>query len=59
MNNRECPELCVLTDVLSSGLRWRLSDYEAMLRAELAILAIPELPSQQLWRRDTLHSQPF
>ncbi len=32
-------ELCTLTDSLSSGIRWRMRDYEAMLRAELVMLA--------------------
>jgi hypothetical protein len=32
-------ELCALTDSLTSSIRWRMRDYEAILRAELEILA--------------------
>jgi hypothetical protein len=32
-------ELCALTDSLASSIRWRMRDYEAILRAELEILA--------------------
>jgi hypothetical protein len=35
-------ELCPLTDSLTSSIRWRMRDYEAILRAELAILAGPD-----------------
>jgi hypothetical protein len=35
-------ELCSLTDSLSSSIRWRMRDYEAILRAELEILAEPD-----------------
>jgi hypothetical protein len=35
-------ELCALTDSLASSIRWRMRDYEAILRAELAILAEPD-----------------
>jgi hypothetical protein len=35
-------ELCALTDSLTSSIRWRMRDYEAILRAELAILAEPD-----------------
>ena len=34
-------ELCALTDSLTSSIRWRMRDYEAILRAELEILAEP------------------
>ncbi len=32
-------ELCALTDSLTSSIRWRMRDYEAILKAELEILA--------------------
>jgi hypothetical protein len=35
-------ELCALTDSLASSIRWRMRDYEAILRAELEILAEPD-----------------
>jgi hypothetical protein len=35
-------ELCSLTDSLSSSIRWRMRDYEAILRAELEILTEPD-----------------
>jgi hypothetical protein len=35
-------ELCALTDSLTSRIRWRMRDYESILRAELAMLAAPE-----------------
>lgn len=35
-------ELCALTDSLTSTIRWRMRDYEAILRAELEILAEPD-----------------
>jgi hypothetical protein len=34
--------MCVLTDSSQSAIRWRLCDYEAMLRTELQILAAQE-----------------
>jgi hypothetical protein len=39
-------ELCFLTDSLPSAIRWRLKDYEAMLKAELRILS-----AEPAWRR--------
>jgi len=35
-------DLCALTDSLVSSIRWRMRDYEAILRAELEILAEPD-----------------
>jgi hypothetical protein len=35
-------ELCALTDSLTSSIRWRMRDYEAILRAELEILTEPD-----------------
>ena len=34
-------ELCPLTDSLASSIRWRMRDYESILRAELELLAAP------------------
>ena len=38
-------ELCFLTDSLPSAIRWRLEDYEAMLKAELRMLS-----AEPAWR---------
>ena len=43
-------ELCALTDSLASSIRWRMRDYEAILRAELALLAEPELTESRAQR---------
>jgi hypothetical protein len=39
-------ELCALTDSLTSSIRWRLRDYQAILKAELEILAGPDAEAQ-------------
>lgn len=36
-------EFCALTDSLTSRIRWRMRDYQAILRAELEILAEPDV----------------
>ena len=41
--HRELDEICTLTDSPPSAIHWRLKDYAAILRAELAILAAPDL----------------
>jgi hypothetical protein len=41
--HRELDEICALTDSPPSAIHWRLKDYAAILRAELAILAAPDL----------------
>jgi hypothetical protein len=40
-------ELCALTDSLASSIRWRMRDYEAILRAQLEILAEPYAARRQ------------
>jgi hypothetical protein len=53
--------LCLLTDSLPSAIRWRLCDYEAMLKEELRILAAQESrllrahPPRHLPKRATGH----
>lgn len=39
---RHNDELCALTDSLSGTIRWRLRDYEEILKAELALLVAME-----------------
>ena len=39
---RQNDELCALTDSLSGTIRWRLRDYEEILKAELALLVAME-----------------
>lgn len=45
-------ELCALTDSLASSIRWRMRDYEAILRIELEILAEPDGATSPARRRD-------
>jgi hypothetical protein len=46
-------ELCALTDSLTSRIRWRMRDYEAILRTELAMLAEPDPKLLRSARRPT------
>jgi hypothetical protein len=39
---RHNDDLCALTDSLSGTIRWRLRDYEDILKAELALLVAME-----------------
>ena len=39
-------ELCALTDSMASSIRWRMRDYQAILQAELEILAEPDAEAQ-------------
>jgi hypothetical protein len=39
---RHNDELCALTDSLPGTVRWRLRDYEEILKAELALLVAME-----------------
>jgi hypothetical protein len=51
-------ELCALTDSLTSSIRWRMRDYEAILRAELEILAEPQISQRpRLLRFAALRSE--
>lgn len=45
---RQNDELCALTDSLSGTIRWRLRDYEEMLKAELAMLVAMETRRERL-----------
>jgi hypothetical protein len=45
-------ELCALTNSMPSAIRWRLEDYKAMLRTELAMLAAAEATSRNDAQRD-------
>jgi hypothetical protein len=44
-------ELCALTDSLTSSIRWRMRDYEQILRAELALLAAESRAARALRTR--------
>jgi hypothetical protein len=39
-------ELCALTDSLTSRIRWRMRDYQSILRAQLEILAQPDVTTR-------------
>ena len=50
-------ELCALTDSLTSSIRWRMRDYEAILKAELEILAKSDSAElQRFAARPILHT---
>lgn len=42
MSIRHNDELCALTDSLPGTVRWRLKDYEEILKAELTLLVAME-----------------
>ena len=44
-------ELCALTDSMASSIRWRMRDYQAILKAELEILAETDAEVQRRLRR--------
>jgi hypothetical protein len=49
-------ELSPLTDSLASRIRWRYGDYEAMLRAEVALLLASQGASP--WQRRESRGDP-
>ena len=55
---RHNDELCALTDSLPGTIRWRLRDYEEILKAELALLVAMETRRQRRPHTDNGRSPP-